>query len=289
MFGQQVRPVLFLAAGAALVAAVVNTSAIAEGLSVQAQRAPQAIVLDGNTKDWVSVPVTQIPLRGSGGVDMVDFRVVIRDDMIYVLAEWDDASENILHKPYKWNEAASRYEKTNEKEDRLAISIELSGNFTTNKMDGTEFEADIWHWKANRSNSVGIAHDKWWKVSKMPFDSAEERDSASGEAIYLARRSDAGPKLYRATKYVAKQAEVMPRYIINQSPKGSIADIQAKGVWADGRWQLELARKLNTGHSDDAVIPINGAIKFAIAAFNGVDSEQHSVSEIIVLKTGAAS
>lgn len=45
---------------------------------------------------------------------------------------------------------------------------------------------------------------------------------------------------------------------------------------------------LDTGYSDDAIALANGTLKFAIAAFNGVDCEQQSVSEPLVLKTDTA-
>jgi hypothetical protein len=32
---------------------------------------------------------------------------------------------------------------------------------------------------------------------------------------------------------------------------GSRDDLKAKGIWQDGRWTVEFARKLNTGHNDD--------------------------------------
>jgi hypothetical protein len=79
----------------------------------------------------------------------------------------------------------------------------------------------------------------------------------------------------------------MPRYEINLSPQGSIADVRAKGIWRDGRWHLEMARKLDTGNEDDAVIPASGRILFAVAALNDVDNERHSVSETLTLQTGS--
>ena len=48
-----------------------------------------------------------------------------------------------------------------------------------------------------------------------------------------------------------------------------------------------MARKLDTGHEDDAVIPASGRIPFAVAAFNDVDSGDHSVSDIFQLQTGS--
>ena len=245
----------------------------------------QEITIDGNTADWDGIAGITVPLSGKGGVDSVEMRAAIRDGRIYVLAIWYDSSKNILHKPYKWNAAAGKYKKDKQKEDRFALSLRMSGTFSANKVDGSPFEADVWHWKASRSNPAGIAHDKMWKVSKTPFEKSKEWPTPSGGVVYLARTSDEGDRLYKPVKYDVKQDEIMPRYEVNLTPTGSIADVQAKGVWRDGRWYLEMARDLDTGHSDDAVIPASGSIEIAVAAFNNVDGRKHSVSEVLTLRT----
>ncbi len=76
----------------------------------------------------------------------------------------------------------------------------------------------------------------------------------------------------------------MPRYDVTLEPRGSIADVRAKGIWQNGRWVLEMARKLDTGHDDDVVFPANGEVPFAVAAFNDVASEHHSSSETMILR-----
>lgn len=229
-----------------------------------------------------------IPLTGRGGVDSVEMRAAVRDGRIYVLAIWADRDESILHKPFKWDESASAYKKTRQMEDRFAISLKMSGDFAASKVGGNAFEADVWHWKASRSNPAGIAHDKWWKVSKTPFEKSKEWPTPDGKIVYLARISDAGDRLYKPLKYTSKQGDLMPRYDVNLSPTGSIADIAAKGVWRDGRWYLEMARDLDTGHDDDAVIPASGSIEIAVAAFNNVDGSKHSASDVLTLRTGVS-
>ncbi len=245
----------------------------------------QEITIDGNTADWEGIAGVTVPLSGKGGVDFVEMRAAIRDGRIYVLAIWYDSSKNILHKPYKWNAGAGEYKKDKQKEDRFALSLRMSGTFSANKIDGSPFEADVWHWKASRSNPAGIAHDKMWKVSKTPFEKAKEWPTPYGGVVYLARTSDEGDRLYKPVKYNVKRDDIMPRFEVNLTPTGSIADVQAKGVWRNGRWYLEMARDLDTGHSDDAVIPASGSIEIAVAAFNNVDGRKHSVSEVLTLRT----
>ena len=118
---------------------------------------------------------------------------------------------------------------------------------------------------------MGLAHDKHWIVSDKPVKKAKKFTTPDGKTVYVRRKSDKGSRLYKPTRYDVKQKDVMPRYKLNKSPTGSIADVKAKGVWRDGRWYLEIARKLNTGNADDAVISAKGSIEIAVAAFNAVD------------------
>ena len=258
--------------------------------TLEARQVEHAIVLDGEIDDWAEIAGITVPLSGIGGADRVELKAALRGERIYVLAVWDDPTENSLHKPYVWNEELKAYQKTERMEDRLAIAFAMRGNFSANKIDGSEYEADVWHWKASRSNPAGLAHDKYWKVSRTPFEGSRAFESPNGGIVHLARPSDAGDWLYKHVRYFLKQADVMPLYEVNMNPRGSIADVQAKGVWREGRWYLELSRALNTGHDDDTAIPASGAVEIAIAAFDGVafnvvDGGMHSVSEKLRLRT----
>lgn len=271
------------------IAAIASVSGLGTGAWAEqhltAASTDRTIVLDGDAADWAGISGATVPLAGKGGVESVDLRAAVKDGRIYVLATWEDSTRNILHKPYKWNESAGEYKKDKQKEDRFAISLRMSGDFSANKISGSPFEADIWHWKASRSNPAGIAHDKMWKVSNQPFEKSKEWPTPDGGTIHMARLSDQGDRLYKPQKFDTKQDDIMNRYDVNLNAAGSIADVKAKGVWRDGRWYLEMSRKLDTGHDDDAVIPVSGAIEIAIAAFNNVDGRKHSTSEIIVLHT----
>jgi hypothetical protein len=287
----------FVAAGLGTVAALAVSASAHDarpGRMLEAHTIDQPITLDGELDDWSGLRGVTVPLTGVGGADRVQLTAAIHGDRIYLLAVWEDPTKDDLHKPYKWNEAAHDYEKTERMEDRFAISFALSGDFSANKLDGSEFTADVWHWKASRSNPAGLAHDKWWRVSRTPFDKSREFRTADGGTVHIARPSDAGDQLYKPVRYHLKQKDVMPLYEVNLEAQGSVADVRAKGVWRDGRWYLELSRRLNTGHDDDTVIPPTGAIEVAVALFDGlaynvVDGGAHSVSEKFVLRTLAPS
>lgn len=260
-----------------------STAAAQDVIEAAVLSAP--IQVDGDVDDWSGVPAYHIALRGNGGVDSVEMKIATYGDMVYVMVVWQDATESRLHKPYRWDPQMLSYRRSNELEDRFALNFLMSGEFSNDKTSGAEFTADVWHWKASRSDPAGIAHDKMWRVSRTEFPGAKKFTSPNGQTVYLARPSDDGDRLYRAVKHETKHEDVMPRYEVNPSPTGSVADVRAKGAWRDGRWYLEFARKLDTGHDDDAVIPASGRIPFAVAAFNDVDGENHSVSDTLWLQT----
>ena len=250
-----------------------------------AQTAGPAITVDGDLGEWNAVEGIIVPLTGRGQVDSVELKAAIRGDRIYIMALWDDTTESRLHKPYQWDETAQAYRRTKQVEDRFAITLAMAGDFSENKLSGAEFTADVWHWKASRSDPAGVAHDKMWRVSRTAFPKAKEFRDVQGETIYVARPSDKGDRLYRPVKYTEHTEEIMPRYEVNLSAAGSIADVEAKGIWRNGRWHLEMSRKLDTGNPDDAVIPKAGHIEIAVAAFNDVDGRYHSTSGKIILQT----
>jgi len=266
---------------------VANSASAAESLLLPAQSAGPAIAVDGDLGEWAAIEGISVPLAGRGGVDSVELKAAVRGDRIYLMAVWDDMTESRLHKPYQWDEAAHTYGRTKQLEDRFAVTLAMAGDFSENKLSGAEFTADVWHWKASRSDPAGLAHDKMWRVSRTAFPKAKEIRGGGGMTVYVARPSDKGDRLYRPVKYTARAEEIMPRYEVNLSPAGSIADVTAKGVWRGGRWHLEMSRKLDTGNPDDAVIPKAGQIEIAVAAFNDVDMRDHSTSGKIVLQTFA--
>ncbi len=204
---------------AAVLAGIACTAPTARAeATLQAAAAGAPMALDGIISDWDGVSGITAPLAGDGGVAAVELRTAVRGDSINVLAVWDDPTEDMQHKPDRRDEASQSHKKRKNKEDRLANSPGMSGNFSENKMDGSEFVADVWHWKAARSNPAGGAHDKMWKVSLKAFEKDKNVDekgrdlkTPDGRTLHIARPSDAGPRLYKPVKYDVKQGDVMPR------------------------------------------------------------------------------
>jgi len=245
--------------------------------------------LDGNGNDWKGIPAVKVKLHkthpnAKTNVTTLSIKGGIYIDHVYFYAEWSDDSENITHKPWIWDQGQGKYTKGPQREDRFAMQFAMKGDFTTDWFSGNEFKADMWHWKANRTNPLGLLHDKMTIVSRQKIVRAAKFKTRNGNDIYISRPADNGDKLYKTKRYRKYEKDVMPKYLLQKNPKGSVADVQAKALWYDGKWHLEIRRKLHTGHADDISFPNSGKVHAGIAIFNGSVDDDHTNSNTLVLK-----
>jgi len=260
------------------------TSALAESIPVPLLSAPP--VMDGEGSDWTAQDGTVVSLRNidpesSIETDSVTVRGGIYGNDIYFYFVWNDSTHNTSHKSWIWDEKKGKYKKDTDREDRLALQFEISGDYTTDWFAGNEFYADMWHWKSSRSNPLGLAHDKSTRVSKSKLLRAYQHVESSGEKIYLARPGDSGDNLYASKRYHAKQGDRLPKYQLNSSATGSITDIKASGKWVNGKWHLEFKRALDTGNDDDVVFKPGMTIKGGIAIFDSTENYDHAISNTL--------
>ena len=54
----------------------------------------------------------------------------------------------------------------------------------------------------------------------------------------------------------------IPGWILSRPPESSWTDIKAKGIWMNGVWTVEFARKLNTGHTYDVQFEVGKSSYF---------------------------
>ena len=108
---------------------------------------------------------TQIPLGALNAAGKRLKVIGIIGDEIYIFMQWDDATKDDQHKPFIWNSAQNKYVAGEQREDRLALQFEMDGEYTVNWLSGNSFEADTWHWKAARSNPIGLVP----VVAKLKF------------------------------------------------------------------------------------------------------------------------
>ncbi len=240
--------------------------------------------IDGNPSDWQNYDAIQIPLEGPLDIENVNVKAGISDDEIFFIFQWQDDSHDSKHKPHIWNSTKEKYSPGKQREDRFAINFGMEGDFTHDWLSGKSFKADMWHWKAARTNPIGLAHDKQTIITTIKSKKAYETKAENGQLIYILRPSDSGDKLYSTARYATKKKRVMPKYILNQNATGSITDVKAKGVWKDGQWTLELKRKLNTGNADDIVFTRGSAVPSAIAVFDHSGDENHNFSKTLTFQ-----
>ena len=171
----------------------------------------------------------------------------------------------------------------------------------------TEF-VDQWHWKAARTNPIGYADDKWMDNKilteaqapnlKKRREAAQHGDTkGDGNLNYsdnktkdgkpkfvhnggvtgddFLKKDDATPIDYSKTTF--KKGDTIPGYILAR-PNGSRGEIDAKGVWKDGRWALEIGRKLITEDNvhDVQFDDLKKTYYFGIAVFDNDGTNVHT-------------
>lgn len=174
--------------------------------------------------------------------------------------------------------------------------------------NGPTESADQWHWKAARTNPIGYLDDKWIDSKVLTKDQEpklhERREAAhhgdakgegglnyadnktaegkpkfmpdlSASNNYFLKKENAIPIDY--LKATFKKGDTIPGYILAR-PKGSRGDVDAKGIWENGRWTLEIGRKLITPDKEHDVQfdDLKKTYHFHIAIFDNSGSNVHT-------------
>ena len=164
-------------------------------LTVMVQKLESAPTVDGNAEEWKQGKAVNIPMFGKLGNKEVSVKAGVFGDSVYFLWRWQDTTEDIQHKPYIWNNKLEKYEAGRKIEDRFAVTFAMEGDFTFDWFSGQTFKADMWHWKAFRTNPIGIAHDKMTIITKEIHKGAFRATAKDNSYIYILRPSDKGEKL----------------------------------------------------------------------------------------------
>lgn len=260
----------------------------AEGPKVVADAMATAPILDGKASEWAAVkPVTVKVAPAEGAADAkafqgevdVQLRAAVSGDMIYMLIEWPDKTKDDTHKTLTWSKDKDGYEEGKDREDRLAMTFPMDGDFTACMLSGKTFKADMWHWKAYRSQVVGLMEDQMTIISLDKLEKAKEHATKDGKKIWMARPADAGPDLVTSQKPIDNIGDTVPQYLPAKEVSGSRADIKSAAVWADGKWTLEIARKLNTGNKDDVAFEHGKSYAAGLAVFDHTGDDHHSTGD----------
>jgi DMSO reductase family type II enzyme heme b subunit len=263
----------------------------AQPLTLHSRNVVEVPILDGSAQDkvWQTASSLVVPMEKLGEdlvrTSQLAVTSVHTATEVFFLVQWLDGTRDNSHKPWIWNKAKGKYEQGKEIEDMMSFGFPLKGKFTGNMTSYVETQWDVWYWKAARTAPAGYAMDKHHiHTFRKPRGKAKAIRTRTGKMLWIARPEDEGESPQKKQKAPPEfKGENVPQYIAGK-PAGSAADVKAQGKWQNGLWTLELSRKLNTGHSDDAVFKAGDAIYMALAVFDHSEHEQHSVSKVIVLQ-----
>ena len=282
---------------------------------------------DADSPVWNQAKESKIMLTGAGSVEGQNLELktksVYTKDAIFFRFEWADKDKSMNKHRWKFN--GSEWTQIKGDEDRLGVVFEINrvDKFATKgctvfchnesknekewyyAVSSSKEKADMWHWKAVRSNPVGFSEDGF--VTTNPSKKPEEgrkRDAGSGKAAdnrtkdkskpaYMQNptKSPSSPGSLLADEAVQikdysmfKAGDEIPGYLLNTSWKGSFADVKTKGVWSNGKWTVMMSRKLNTGYDDDLQFNTRKKYPFGLAVFDNAHEHNSYNSEPLKLQ-----
>lgn len=204
--------------------------------------------------------------------------------------------------------------------NRLGKWDDKADEGTQARLRAAGYFLDLWHWRAARSNPVGVADDQNIGIERAgdggrsSYSTNWDGDLKQPKVMfnpdvtgYRALKWDdvvAGrvpqDSLYYLTSETAmpfdpnagwQEGDVIPRRAL-RTPEGSRADIGVlgKGQWTDGFWDVTLSRALDTGNpQDDKILKDLGSYDVAFAIFRNATGERwHYVSLPRTLGLGRA-
>lgn len=245
-------------------------------------------VIDGIASEEFWQQATGVTVHDPVAKVDIQLKAAHDGENIYLLAEFPDPDESRLHRALIWKPEQNTYQNGPTREDALVLKWSMSSHESglTLKED-RPYRADIWYWKADRTDHAGYADDKMQHYTTTRDKKAKLLISNSGKVFYLQRAGDQGTSAYKPKLQTEYSEDLVAKYE-RLIPTGSRADVRAKGHWQDGRWVIEFARKLETGHNDDLQMDLSGVYRFGISRYEiaGRDPEPETESDVPLFGSG---
>lgn len=254
------KPILLFSLIAVTILSLATVTRAAQ--DIVAKRVSKAPVLDGSGGDaaWLSADTYTIKDKRTGSD--ITLKAVHSGDTLYFMVKYLDSTRNELHKAWAWNKDLEVYEIGPAREDTFFFKWNMMKNdVDLSNFSDNSYTADVWYWKAHRTNPSGYSDDKSHVFSSKPGKKAKKIISRTGKAMYLMRLGDSGKPAQAKQVLVDYQGDVVPQYTPAE-PEGSRADVKAKGVWNNSSWTIEFARKLITGNDDDVQLEPDSGKKY---------------------------
>ncbi len=254
----------------------------------------------------------------------VELKALYDDNNIYMLAQWVDGHNLKGGKagPTKsidknlWSHDGEKWSKSGN-EDRFSFLWDAGDSFgascgnmchSDGSMATSDGHADVWHWKAARTNPLGLTDDKWWSSAGRGSDAKtvsaynDNKNAAGDSPMYSGpitegyfiiigeggSTDDLGTDINAANTY--------PGYYLNANAVisgDSRWDVKSVGTFDEqtGTWTVEFQRALDTGNSDDVVFTHDSEINFSTATFDntgGGHASQGMDVGVYTLQIGSA-
>ena len=193
--------------------------------------APESVAasnkIDGVSDDtlWKDLPASLLTLHRGDEKIKVKIKTCRSSDRIFFLIKVPVTSLVRKHEVWHWDKDKQLYKPGREKETSLTLLFFRDAQHTD--------RADAWIWRAARTDVAKCADDMFFKDGSFSMD--------EGQSCWF-------------SKFFGEFAGYeLPRFF-QRTPKGSAADVRAKGEIKDGILTLEFSRHRNTGNKDDFVL-----------------------------------
>ncbi len=235
--------------------------------TIVAQKVDQAPMVDGKDNETVWQKAKAIVTHDKIANIKMTLKAIYTDKEIFFLVTFPDANESREHKTLFWDKESKTYKTGPKREDCFVFKWNMESMPTDLSLySDKSYVADIWFWKAKRTDPVGYADDKIQTLTFFSQPLSKKTVSKNGTVFYLVRRGDEGDPAYKIRLINEFQGDNISKFEI-VAPSGSRADIKAKGVWLDGKWTIEFGRALNTGNPDDVPFTISENYTFGVSRY----------------------
>ncbi|WP_218419219.1 ethylbenzene dehydrogenase-related protein [Alteromonas lipotrueae] len=280
--------------------------------------------------DWQSANEVSIGTFGganfNNGASKVSVKALHNESEIYFFIRWQDPSESLLHLPLiktnkGWKVKENGFAHNNELsfyEDKFAMLLSkscfiaaagtahlganpLKGKPANTHKKGYHYShsrtADLWHWKAVRTNNMFIMDDNFIGKPTAPiagmsrYTAGYRQDSSLGGSYIMNWKwySPKGIEPKRLPRFTETSAEgertwfsykaysptdddysvgsTLPSVLYRSNQlEGGRAHVRARGLYDSGYWHLEVVRKKQT--QDDLDIAVEDGVCMWLSAFD---------------------
>lgn len=258
-----------------------------------------------------------------GQWNTVELKSLHNDTDIYFYVRWSDPTQSIFKSI--WRRTSDGWENSGENEDRMGFAWDIQGSLSSSAFRGfrrgrgmmmggcatlchvaqdapdkltmtttyTGGVADLWQWKAARTNPSGYADDQYFDSEDHKGDEGEsaytdnKSENESEPAYMFAGGVETSAHLFEDDAEffddsMFGEGDTLPGYVLRK-PSGDRKDVEAVGVWEDGYWTVVLKRSLVTNSDTDVQFASGLTYPFGIAIFDNAGDEKHLKSRMLNL------